>query len=149
MLRTAVAATLALFVLGAAPARAQDQTTDQAIDQLLGDHAAYRQLFLQLQQAVAAHDAAAVAGLVAYPITVTHGGHALTVRSPAAFVKAYDRIVTPRIAKVIATADYERLFVNDQGIMLGDGEVWLNGVCRDKACAKSDAKVVTIQDGPS
>ncbi len=35
--------------------------------------------------------------------------------------------------------------VNDQGVMLGQGEMWINGVCLDTACKRVDVKIVTIQ----
>ncbi len=30
--------------------------------------------------------------------------------------------------------------------MIGDGEVWITGFCRDKSCRQSDIKIGTIQD---
>jgi hypothetical protein len=30
--------------------------------------------------------------------------------------------------------------------MIGDGEVWITGFCRDKSCKQSDIKIGTIQD---
>lgn len=96
---------LVLLALSALPAPAQERTIDQAIDAVLGDHTVYRQLFQQLQAAVARHAAAEVAGLVSYPIAVNCGGHELNIRSPAAFVKNYDRIITPEIARVITSAE--------------------------------------------
>ena len=37
-----------------------------------------------------------------------------------------------------------RRFAAD-GVMFGNGEVWLNGICKDDACADFDVKIVTIQ----
>ncbi len=99
-----------------------------------------------LQQAVAKHDAAAVAALVHYPIKVNPGKKPFTVKNEKAFIKDYDRIITPDIAAVIFKQKYENLFVNSQGAMIGDGEVWITGFCRDKSCKHSDIKIGTIQD---
>jgi len=30
--------------------------------------------------------------------------------------------------------------------MIGNGQVWLNGICGDAACARSDVRVVSIQE---
>ena len=56
--------------------------------------------------------------------------------------------MTPKITDAVTKQDYEKLFVNATGITFGDGQVWVNGVCKDKACKNFDAKVITIQGGP-
>lgn len=126
---------------------AGDQATDGRINGLLGDHAPYRAAFTQLQQAVAAKDAAAVAAMVDYPFVATIDGRKIPIHDAAAFVAQYDKIVTPAIAEVIARQKYSELFVNAEGVMFGSGQVWLNGICEDKACKALQVKVVAIQPG--
>lgn len=130
-----------------APSAAGDQTVNDSIDNLLGDHTQYQAAITQLQQAVAAKDAAAVAALVDYPFTTTIDGNKVVVKDAGAFVAQYDKIVTPAIADVIVKQKYAELMVNAKGVMFGSGEAWLNGVCKDKACKAFDVKVVTIQPG--
>ena len=128
---------------------AQTSTTaalDKSIDLSVGDHVKVRQLLTNLQQAVAKHNAAAVAALVHYPIKVNPGKKPFTVKNEKAFIKDYDDIITPDIAAAIFKQKYENLFVNSQGAMIGDGEVWITGFCRDKTCKQSDIKIGTIQD---
>jgi invasion protein IalB len=144
-----LAAAAAIYLLAIAPVHAEDKTTDQAIRETLGDPAIYRSVIEALQAAVKAHDAAGVARLVSYPIGVTIHGKKTTIPDARAFVANYDAIVTPAIAAVVENEAYEDLFVNWQGIMFGSGDVWINGICRDKACKSFDAKVVTIQAGAS
>ncbi len=145
---------VALVLLGAAahaaagPTREPDADVDSMIDRLHGDHAPFRDAFDRLQAAVAAHDGAAVAALVRFPIVVTLGRARAPVATPAEFIAQYDRIVTPAIAAVVAQQAWDALFVNAQGVMLGDGQVWLAGECADKACTTMQVRVVTIQDGP-
>lgn len=69
----------------------------------------------------------------------------MSIRKAAAFVKNYDAIVTPAIAKVVEAQSYDSLFVNQQGLMFGNGEVWINGICKNKSCSEVEPKVVTIQ----
>ena len=126
-------------------APADPKNVDQSIDTLLGDHTKVRQLVTDLQQAVAKHDATAVAALVHYPIKVKLHGKPTYVNNAKAFVKNYDRIITPDIAAVIQTQKYEDLFVNYQGAMFGEGEVWITGFCIDNACKPPDIKIGTIQ----
>jgi hypothetical protein len=119
---------------------------DKSIDLSVGNHVKVQQLLTTLQQAVAKHDAATVASLVHYPIKVNPGKKPFTIKNEKAFIKDYDRIITHDIQDAIFKQKYENLFVNSQGAMIGDGEVWITGFCRDKSCNQSDIKIGTIQD---
>jgi hypothetical protein len=119
---------------------------DKSIDLSVGDHIKVHDILTRLQQAVAKHDTAAVAALVHYPIKVNPGKKPFTIKNEKAFIKDYDRIITPDISAAIFKQKYENLFVNSQGAMIGDGEAWITGFCRDKSCKQSDIKIGTIQD---
>ncbi|WP_454849448.1 hypothetical protein [Rhizobium binxianense] len=136
------------FAALACPAFGQDKPTNQAIDELLGDHTKYKTVIDALQKAVSAHDVAGVAALVSYPIGVKVRGKETVVKSAKAFAEHYDGIMTSAITKAVVNQKYDDLFVNDQGVMFGDGQVWVNGICHDNACKNFDVKVITIQDGP-
>jgi hypothetical protein len=130
---------------------AQTNTTtltalNKSIDLSVGDHVKVQQLLTQLQSAVAKHNAPAVAALVHYPIKVNPGKKPFTVKNEKAFIKDYDDIITHDIQDAIFKQKYENLFVNSQGAMIGDGEVWITSFCRDKSCKQSDIKIGTIQD---
>ena len=140
---------LAFFLLAAAPAFAQDADFDQAVrDTLSGDPAEYRQVIGAFQQAVRDGDAAAAAALVSYPIAVTVAGDDREIGDADAFAAAFPEIVTPAIAAAVLDQAIGDMFVNAEGVMLGDGEVWVSGVCLDDACARSEVRVITIQSGP-
>lgn len=143
-----IAGTLLQPTLTAAQTNTAASTTalDKSIDLSVGDHVKVRQLLTQLQSAVAKHNAPAVAALVHYPIKVNPGNKPFTVKNEKAFIKDYDRIITHDIQDAILKQKYEALFVNSQGAMIGDGEVWITGFCRDKSCKQSDIKIGTIQD---
>lgn len=134
---------------GPAPAgdAAADKTTDDAIDNALGDHARYRDAIERFQKAVAAKDAAVVAALVQYPFNATIDGKKVEIKDAAGFVARYDEIVAPKIADAIVKQKYADLFVNYKGVMFGSGEAWMNGICKDDACKDFDVKVVAIQPG--
>lgn len=121
---------------------------NQAIDDTLGDHARYEAVIRQLQQAVAAKDAATVASLVDYPFTTVRDGAPLKVANAEAFIRDYDRIVTPDIATAITGQKYSQLMVNYKGVMFGNGEAWVNGICVDNACKEFNVRVVALQPGP-
>lgn len=120
-------------------------SVEQAIKTDLGDVADYRQVFERLQQGVKAGDKQAVAALVAYPLEVRINGKTRTIADAQAFVENWDKIITPDIAKVIKNQKFADLFVNQKGVMFGDGQVWLSGICRDEACTSSYVRVITIQ----
>jgi hypothetical protein len=119
---------------------------DKSIDLSVGSHVKVERLLTDLQASVAKHDTAAVAALVHYPIKVNPGKKPFTIKSEKEFIKDYDRIITQDIQDAILKQKYENLFVNSQGAMIGDGEVWISGFCRDKSCKQSDIKIGTIQD---
>lgn len=129
----------------ATPPADDDAAVDAAIDAALGDHATYRKVIEGLQKAVAAKDTAAVAALVYYPIDVEIAGKKKTIKDAATFASEYDKFMTPAIAKAITDTRYADVFVNYKGVMLGQGEAWINGICKDNACKDVDVKVVTIQ----
>ena len=134
----------------AAPASVAEVVDDplavnQAIDEVLGDHVRYEAVIRQLQLAVAANDTAAVAALVNYPFVTVRDGESLRVADAEAFVREYDRIMTPPIAEAIKRQKYSQLMVNYKGVMFGNGEAWVNGIYKDDACKDVDVRVVALQ----
>lgn len=134
------------FALSALPALAQtDADTDAAVDSSLGDHTAYRAAFDAIQKAVVEGDKAGFAAWVSYPIAVTADGEEMKLSDAAQFEEHYDNILTDEIKAAITDQKWQDLFVNYQGIMFGNGQVWLNGICKDDKCAEFDVKIITIQ----
>jgi hypothetical protein len=87
------------------------------------------QFLARLQQAVAADDRGTVVGMVGYPLTVHPlNGRSMTYRNAAAVRANYARIFTPEVKAAVAAAKPDNLFARDQGIMIGDGEIWMNEV---------------------
>jgi hypothetical protein len=132
-----------------APPAADDTAVNASIDRVLGDHARYQAVIKAYQKAVGDGDKAAVAALVDYPIKVDIDGSKTTVGDAAAFVRDYDKIITPAIAGAIEAQKYSELMVNGQGVMFGSGETWINGVCKKGSadCSEFEVKVVAIQAG--
>ncbi|MEZ0472476.1 hypothetical protein [Luteimonas salinilitoris] len=131
----------------ASAAPAEDDTLVAAdIESILGGNADdYRSAFLALQKAVAASDKDAVAQMVLYPLDGAIDGKQ-TIRDAGQFVREYDRIVTPAIADAVARQKFADLMANKNGLMFGNGQVWLTGICEDDACEKQSILVTTLQD---
>lgn len=144
--RGGVALTLAAVCVAAI---AQTDSVNRRIETVLGPAAAYEQVFEQLRSAVAAGDAHSVAALVRYPIRVSVAGDSVTLRSPDDLVRHYPRVFTPAIAAVVTGQDYDKLFVNSQGVMFGDGQVWISGICVKTDCSQVVVKVIAIQGAPA
>lgn len=149
MLKIATSLVL-ILCLATAPAVAQsDAETDAVIDNVLGDHTLYREAFDAIQQAVADDDRAAYAAWVGYPIKVVADGEEMTIDEPAQFIEKYDNILTDEIRGAITSQHWQDLFANDQGVMFGNGQVWLNGICKDDTCEQFEVKIVAIQSTAS
>jgi hypothetical protein len=87
------------------------------------------QFLARLKQAVAADDRATVTAMVNYPLTVySSGGRPMTYRDTAALSANYARVFTPEVKATIAAAKADNLFARDQGVMIGNGEIWMNEI---------------------
>ena len=91
------------------------------------------QFLARLKQAVAAADPAAVAAMVNYPITV----QSRTYRDAAALRANYARVFTPEVKAAVAAAKADDLFARDQGVMIGNGEIWMNEI-------NGSMKIITV-----
>lgn len=91
---------------------------------------------LRFWNAVKRGDKQAVAALVSYPVRVQLPGGRKLLRSAAELVANYDAVFTPRYRDAILQALPRNMFVRDQGIMLGNGEVWFG----------ADGKVVALNN---
>ncbi|WP_414493555.1 hypothetical protein [Stenotrophomonas maltophilia] len=132
--------TAAAPVAPSADAPAEDARA--RIETLLGDAAQYEKVFNAFRTAVVGGDRAAVVEEVRFPLNIADGKK---VTGPGEFQRNYEKIITPAVVKAVSEQDFGKVFVNQQGVMIGDGQVWLNGTCLDKACTQTEVKVITIQ----
>jgi hypothetical protein len=134
-----------LSSIGGDSARADEAETDRQIEALLGDPADYKELFYAFQSAVAEGKAEIAVSLVSYPITISIGGEDATFEDEEQLLESYNDVFTDKIVNIVRKQDYGSAFVNSEGLMFGDGEVWISGVCEDSACNSSLPRVITIQ----
>ncbi len=129
------------------------ETTDHRLDYICGEHEPYRKFFDTFTNAVAKADKKAVASLVNYPLMVNRESGTKYIKSPAALIQNYDAVFTENVRHEIAIQTYDALFVNWQGVMIGRGQVWFEGICSgiitNGKCENVTVNVVTInQDAP-
>lgn len=115
---------IALFAV-AGPARAGNPHAVAGIS----NPAQVTQFLARLKQAVAVDDHAAMAAMVKYPLTVYPAAGRPTIYRNATTLSAnYARVFTPEVKAAVAAAKPDNLFVRDQGVMIGNGEIWMNEV---------------------
>lgn len=142
---------VASFVALMTPAAAQTvEEVNGRIETVFGEYEAFAEAFEAVQAAVAEGDAETFAEWVYYPITVaaTGDGEEVTLEGPEDVVARYDDFMTDEIIEAITNQRYEDLFVNGGGVMFGNGELWLGGVCTEEGCTAFDVKIITIQSAP-
>lgn len=90
------------------------------------DAAAAERFFRRLQTAVARNERAEVAGMVAYPLRVRVDGRTVVLRNKADLLRRYSQVFNRRVRQALAGQKADRLFVNWQGVMIGNGQIWFN-----------------------
>jgi len=80
----------------------------------------------ELRSAATAGDKRALAAAVHYPFTTYSRGVAIRrYATPDEVLAAYDALFSEDVLAALRVAEYEELFVRDQGAAIGDGKVWL------------------------
>ncbi len=128
----------------AAPAAAPAPTAadvDKQLTTLFGASEPYKKFLTDLQAATAEEDKKAVAAMVSYPFKTKVEGKDVTYEKASELEKAYDDVFTPGVLVAIKSQTYEKLFANDMGVMIGNGEVWYSGVGEG---AESTIKIIGI-----
>jgi hypothetical protein len=95
----------------------------------------YAGFLSRLQAAVRADNQGEVIALIDFPLRVNGPDGPRIYRDPASVERDFDRIFTPRVKRAIMRQRAERLFVRDQGAMIGDGELWFDQICPNAACS--------------
>ena len=114
-----------------APNRLQAKTAERAaaIDP------AYRSFLSRLQEAVRSNDPDAVIALIGFPLRVNAAGGGRLYRDAQSVERNFDRIFTSKVRSAILRQRADRLFVRDQGAMIGNGEVWFDHRCPNATCS--------------
>jgi hypothetical protein len=103
----------------------------------------YRTFLGRLQSAVRLNQRSTVAGMIAYPLRVNGGGGTQLYRDRAAVLRDYEEIFTASVKAAILAQRLEELFGRDQGVMIGDGQLWFDHACRGRNCARSGPVRIT------
>jgi len=139
------AATVALALI-AAPVLAQtDEDVTAAIETNFGDAEPFVEAFDAIQAAVEADDAETFASWISYPFRVTVDGESYVFEGEDGVVDHYASMMTDEIKSAIVDQQFKDLFVNAEGVMFGDGQLWLTGICQNEPCDIFDVRIITVQ----
>ncbi|ULO09598.1 hypothetical protein H1230_12975 [Paenibacillus sp. 19GGS1-52] len=91
----------------------------------INDPAEFTTYFAKLQKAVKDNKPAVVAELISYPMNLNKDNKTYVIYSKDEFIKKYDRIFTSLVRDNLLAQKVDKLFVNYQGIMVGNGDLWM------------------------
>jgi hypothetical protein len=78
-----------------------------------------------LRSAAGSNDRQALVSLVHYPFTTYNRGIVINrYNTTEDLLVDFDQIFTPKVLTAINNVQYNNLFVNSQGVMIGSGEIW-------------------------
>ena len=95
----------------------------------------YGSFLRRLQGAVRSGSRRSLSGLIAFPLRVNRSDGPRIYRDRKAVEEDFDRIFTPRVRQAILSQRSDQLFVRDQGVMIGAGEVWFDQTCSNAGCS--------------
>lgn len=139
---------IAVALLAVTPAVAQTAAdTDRAIDDVLGGpHAVYATAIADIQKALAEHNVEGIAGYVSFGEPIKVNGQDVTIADLDDLNAKFDTLFNAKVVEAVTQQPYEKLLVKDAGIMFGDGELWINGVCDDDACQVPFINIIAINN---
>ena len=122
----------------------RDEVTNDlpAPDWVLKDRS-YALFLTRLQGAVRANDHNGVIKLIHFPLRVNSNGRSRSYADAASVRADFGRIFTPRVTQAILNQRFDHLFGRDQGLMIGDGEVWFDHICTNSSCSPAGPVRIT------
>lgn len=128
-MRSRLIPTLLLALAALLPARAETRLGEGCDLAVLGVKG--RADFLRFDSALSAalerQDASALAQLVRFPLRLNHGdGSHVSLDNAAALQSRFARAFGPAVRAAVVKHKPEALFCNADGVMYGNGEVWVN-----------------------
>ncbi|SDW43587.1 hypothetical protein SAMN05518855_100295 [Paenibacillus sp. CF384] len=91
------------------------------------DPQAFFDVFDAVKKAIAEDDKVTVANHILYPLRVNSTSGSQLIKTRRDFVDQYDTIIDKSIKQAIAGQEADQVFVNYQGVMVGNGDIWFGG----------------------
>ncbi|CAH2212067.1 hypothetical protein [Tepidibacter aestuarii] len=90
----------------------------------IDDPAKFEKIFNEVKKIVSEDDKNKISEYVIYPLRVNHDKSSREINTPDEFTKNYDNIFTKEVKEALLNQDVKDTFVNYQGVMVGNGEIW-------------------------
>jgi hypothetical protein len=121
----------------------QDETVEWRLEHIAGVKSdTAKAFFTTLQRNVVNGDRRAVCALIEYPLRQSTG----SIRSARVCQSHYLKIFTKDVVDAVASQRFDQLLVNSGGIMVGLGQVWFSGLCRDDGCRRVEIRIIGINN---
>jgi hypothetical protein len=130
------------LIVRAGPAAVQDDGLESRLRRIAGIDPETTSAFLDaLRRNVGRDDRPATCAMVQYPLKHADG----TVTNAAECEARYDSIFTRDVRKAVGMQQFADLFVNQDGVMVGAGELWFAARCGEPTCRQtSDLRVIAV-----
>lgn len=89
----------------------------------------------KLQSAFRANDRSEIITLIDLPLRVNFAAGSQIYRDRRSIVRDFNRIFTVKVRRAVLIQRGDRLFVRDQGAMVGNGELWFRETCPNSQCS--------------
>ena len=83
-----------------------------------------KSFLVTLQKVVESNDSAGFARLVHYPVRIIDGARMSKIANRSTLIRKYSSLMTANVREAILKQSQECLFGNDQGVMIGNGQIW-------------------------
>ena len=134
-------------LLAATPAFAQTADDVNAqIDTVLGPHEIYQTAIETIQKALTEGNIDAVGGYIPFGEPIKVNGEDVIIADEAELNDQFETLFNDKVIHAATGQDYGSLLVNQDGIMFGDGELWLTGVCLDDTCTDVFVNISAINN---
>ncbi len=134
-------AILSLIAFLIIPISITAQQTGRYSNAGIDNDAAVEAFFLELKEAVSKDDQSKVADMINYPLNVNGRGHKEVIRKKSDLLKRYQSVFTPQVKVALSKQEVSDLFVNSQGVMIGNGEIWFNQIF-----GSNNIRIITINN---
>lgn len=88
----------------------------------------FNNLFILIQEAVSSDSKELIADNVLYPLRVNSKDGYVEINDKEELISNYDEIITDKVKSALSKQTIEELFVNYQGVMVGNGEIWFGSL---------------------
>ena len=100
--------------------------------------------FHQLQSSYESRNISTLWAVSSAPLLLIGENRRIEINSLKELEKFKQLVFSDSVRSAVMKCQFPSLFLNSEGAMIGDGEVWLKDICLDQACTLSKFAIVTI-----